>query len=87
MAHIELGTIKESPGVIELVSISDLVQAVMKHHNCDWGDAGSIIKDANDTALSNGGVVLSIHHASSGRRFQIRTDSARMLTEISLVGE
>ena len=87
MAHIELGTIKESPGAIKLVSINDLVHAVVKHHNCDWGDAGSTIKDANDTALSNGGAVLSIHHASSGRRFQIRTNSARLLTEISLEGE
>lgn len=87
MAQIELGQIKESPGVTEFVSFEDLVHAIVKHHNGDWGDVSNVIKDANDTALSHGGAVLSIHHAASGRRFQIRTNSSRLQTEISLVGE
>lgn len=68
-------------GGIDLLELTD---ALMRHMRGDWGDVCDEDKQANDSALKNGGRILSAYTARNGTRFWVITEADRSATTFLL---
>lgn len=65
-----------APGAIE--------QALSRHQTGDWGDLGDDDKHLNDSAVKDGGRILSAYRSATGVKFWIITEADRSSTTILL---
>ncbi|MGN0273284.1 MAG: hypothetical protein ACI4DT_00665 [Chordicoccus sp.] len=82
-----IGQLTITPGARDQLSPDDIVTAVQRHANCDWGDLCKEDKKQNDLALKNGGRLFSAYHSTDGTKFWIITEADRSATTILLPEE
>jgi hypothetical protein len=62
----------------------DIVTALDRHGNGDWGDLCAEDRDANEQALQFGGRLFSTYHDRKGVKFWIITEADRSATTVLL---
>lgn len=83
----ELGQVVATPGAIEHLSSSELVTALTRHHQCDWGECCAEDWALNDQSVLGEGRLLSVYRTESGVKFWIITEWDRSLTTVLLPDE
>lgn len=78
------GQILITPTAHELLSQSDVQQALRRHLSGDWGDCGPEDAAANASALLHGERLLSVYHTAGGTTFWIITEADRSATTVLL---
>ena len=58
--------------------------ALSRHAGCDWGDMPDEDRDANDSAIWGGGMLMSEYRARHGVKFWIITETDRRSTTVLL---
>ena len=66
------------------LDMEDVLVALRRHHNGDWGDVCADDREANETALKIGGLLLSVYHDRKGVKFWIVTEADRNTTTVLL---
>ena len=64
------------------VGYEDALIALRRHHDGDWGDVCPEDREANESALANGGRLFSVYHATNGEKFWIITEADRNTTTV-----
>jgi hypothetical protein len=83
-----LGRTLTTPGALEAVPPSEMLQAMRRHARGDWGDLCDEDRQANDLALKNGARLLSAYHTRDGKtKFWIITEWDRSATTVLLPAE
>ena len=62
----------------------DVVLALQRHQNGDWGDVDNHDRQLNEDGLSNGGRLFSVYHTTGGLKFWIITEWDRSATTVLL---
>lgn len=84
-ALFTLGDIVATPGALGRLRPSDIVSALSRHAQCEWGEMGEEDRRTNDRALMTGGGVMSVHSGGENReRFYVITDPGHAVTTILL---
>lgn len=84
MSRFSLGQIVATPNALSQLSQPDIVAALRRHQQGDWGDVDAHDRQANDQALTNGERLLSVYTTPDGARFWIITEADRSATTILL---
>jgi|JI7StandDraft_1071085.scaffolds.fasta_scaffold539533_1 hypothetical protein len=66
------------------LSSRDLNEALIRHLEGDWGQVCESDRQLNDSAIQDGGRIMSEYCSSSGVRFWIITEYDRSVTTILL---
>ena len=66
------------------LDMEDVLIALRRHHNGDWGDVCAEDREANETALQTGGRLLSVYHDRMDVKFWIITEADRNTTTVLL---
>ncbi len=82
-----LGQTLTTPGALDAVPPSEMLQALRRHARGDWGDLCDEDRQANDLALKNGARLLSAYRTKSGTKFWIITEWDRSATTVLLPEE
>jgi hypothetical protein len=80
----ELGNTYQTPGVLEVIRSEDVLQALARHQEGDWGDLGNEDKEDNDKAVWMGGRLFSAYCAATGEKFWVITEADRTTTTVLL---
>ena len=64
------------------IGYEDALIALGRHHNGDWGDVCAQDREANESALADGGRLFSVYHAKNGVKFWIITEANRNTTTV-----
>lgn len=80
----ELGKTVATPNVLETVPREEILAALQRHRNCDWGDVSPQGKWANDRAVKGGERLFSVYHSKDGVKFWIITEWDRSATTVLL---
>lgn len=80
----ELGWTVATPHVMEEVPRVEIIVALYRHQNCDWGDVCPQDKWFNDKAVKTGDRLLSVYHSKDGIKFWIITEWDRSATPVLL---
>ena len=70
--------------VIDIIPQEELLAALNRHLNCDWGDVSDSDRRSNDHALTAGERLVSCYHSKNDVKFYIITEWDRSLTTILL---
>ena len=62
----------------------DVMDALCRHAQGDWGDVGEEDRISNELALVEDTRLLSVYHATTGQKFWIITEHDRSITTILL---
>ena len=74
-----------SPNIDALLKPSDVVLALQRHLDCDWGDISHRDKNLNDIALMMRKRVRSVYNSESNNtKFWIDTDFTNGITSVML---
>ena len=87
MAKFNLGRLLVTPGASSLLTTDDVLTALARHLDGDWGDVCEEDRNSNDEALQCGARLLSVYHAANGTKFWIITEWNRSATTILLPQE
>lgn len=85
--RFSLGRILATPGVLEAIPQREIITALTRHTQGDWGTLDPEDWQANNQAVSHGGRVLSAYSSTEGRKFWIITEWDRSATTILLPEE
>lgn len=66
--------------VLKYVPREEVLNAYVRHLNCDWGEVPGPAKASNEAALQYGGQLLSAYRSKAGIRFLIITSADRSAT-------
>lgn len=80
----KLGKTVATPNVLEAVPQGEILAALRRHQNCDWGDVCPQDKWSNDRAVKGGERLFSVYHSAGGTKFWIITEWDRSVTTILL---
>ena len=87
LPSIELGTVVMTRGVAAELAPEDVLVAISRHRNGDWGELCSEDWQLNDAAIVDGARVLSTYRAANGKKFWVITEWDRSVTIILLPEE
>ena len=62
----------------------DVVLALQRHQNGDWGDVDCHDRQMNEDGLRNGDRLFSVYHTTGGLKFWIITEWDRAVTTVLL---
>lgn len=62
----------------------EVLQALSRHMQGDWGDCNPTDAEENELALLNGDRLFSVYHTKGGTRFWIITEADRSATTVLL---
>ena len=82
-----LGRTVITRGALDALEQEDVLAAMTRHANGDWGDLCAEDKQANDDALSVGTRLLSAYRTGAGQKFWIITEADRSITTVLLPEE
>lgn len=85
--RLQLGRVVATPGVLGAVSRKELLAALERHQNCDWGDVSPEDQKSNNYALHHKERVFSAYTAEDETRFWIITEADRSATTLLLPEE
>ncbi|MCP5056894.1 MAG: hypothetical protein GY937_09250 [bacterium] len=86
-ATFRLGRLVSTPGALKRVSNSEMLRALQRHVNGDWGDVCSDDAEANDAAVGERARLLSSYTTGGGVCFWIITEADRSTTTVLLPKE
>src|SRR5690349_19088411 len=82
---VTLGRQMATPNALRQLSGDDILAALNRHANGDWGDVDDHDRKANDRALKEGDERLfSVYHAKNGTKFWIISEADRSSTCVLL---
>lgn len=84
MSKFWLGQFHMTDQAMREIGFEDALIALKRHHSGDWGDVCPDDRDANESALANGGRLLSVYHTEAGTKFWIITEADRNVTTVLL---
>ena len=73
-----------TPNALSAIPQLDIVNALIRHFRCDWGDADDEDWESNNLALDEGTRLFSVYHSSTGVKFWIITEADRSATTVLL---
>ena len=83
-----LGKLVSTPGFQAVSNHADIVNALRRHLQGDWGDCCREDKNANNRALRLGDErIFSVYHTTSGEKFWLITEADRSYTTFLLPSE
>lgn len=82
-----MGETVATPGVLERVPRPEILKALSRHAQGDWGVVCQEDRRRNDLALKQGWVLHSAYLAASGVKFWIITEADRSATTVLLPEE
>ena len=76
--HFDLGRVVATPSALKALEASGQAAGYFldRHANGDWGEVGKDDWKANDTALHDGGRILSAYKTLKGAKIWIITEAA-----------
>lgn len=78
------GQLVATPHVISSIPKDEILRALGRHSQGDWGDLSREDWATNDRALEMGGRLLSAYDSAQGTRFWIITEHDRSVTTVLL---
>src|ERR1017187_6312445 len=84
MSKFWLGKFSMTDEASRALELEDVLIALRRHHNGDWGDVCAEDREANETALTFGGRLLSVYHDRKDVKFFIITEADRNTTTVLL---
>ena len=81
------GSVCSTPGALENIPPIEMSHALRRHIRGDWGELDAHDVKANESALMDGGRLLSAYVSSSGTKFWIITEADRSSTTVLLPEE
>lgn len=87
ITQLHLGRVVATRGILETVPKCELLTALERHKNCDWGEVPESDWAANDRALTRRGRIISAYHVDSQTKFWIITEADRSTTTLLLPEE
>ncbi|MCA9178406.1 MAG: hypothetical protein KDB14_28290 [Planctomycetales bacterium] len=82
-----MGQTVATPGALELLPQDELLGALRRHSQGDWGDVDEHDRQANEEALAEGLRLFSVYHTASGDKFWVITEADRSATTVLLPEE
>ena len=82
-----LGQLMSTPGALEALSQSDIMEALTRHVRGDWGEVCKEDAQENDFAVDKHLRILSAYRAENGTIFWVITEADRSLTTVLLPDE
>lgn len=82
-----LGDLGRTIGVAAAIPVEEMLEALMRHASCDWGDICDEDRGQNEEALREGSRLFSVYHSRKGVKFWIITEWNRSATTIMLPSE
>lgn len=82
-----LGRVVATPGVLDVVTLSEMSHSLTRHAGGDWGLMGREDWIQNERALQDGGRLMSLYQAIRGPRYWIITEADRSVTTLLLPSE
>lgn len=82
--EVRLGAIVITRNALSVLSHEDVLAALGRHVQGDWGDLDREDKVANDRALAEDGRLLSSYRSANGVKFWIITEWDRSVTTVLL---
>ena len=82
MSKYWLGQFHMTDQASSQVGCEDALIALKRHKNGDWGDVCPEDREANESALANGGRLFSVYHTENGLKFWIITEADRNSTTV-----
>ena len=82
LPKFSLGRIVMTESASQTLSPNDIATALLRHARGDWGDVCAEDRDANESALWDGGKLFSAYHDRKGVRFWIITEADRNTTTV-----
>jgi hypothetical protein len=79
-----LGQLVTTPNALENIRNDEMLIAIGRHANGDWGILDNHDIQANEQALKNGGRLLSAYLSSQNIKFYIITEHDRSYTTVML---
>ncbi len=67
-----------------LLTDSDVLLAIGRHQNCDWGELTEYDCKLNERAIQSGRRLVSIYHSAKGVKFYIITEAGHTTTTVLL---
>jgi len=83
-ARFELGQVVITASANEVLDAIDVLLAIKRHHQGDWGDLDPHDKRENEFSMKNGLRLLSVYKDREGTTFWIITEADRSVTTILL---
>lgn len=77
-----LGRIILTNKVSVTLAPEEILEALSRHMQGDWGDISPSAKKGNDKALTAGGQLLSAYHSAANEKFYVCTEWDRSMTTI-----
>lgn len=87
ITQLRLGRVVATRGILDAVSKRELLAALERHQNCDWGEVSESDWAANDRALTRRERIVSAYSTNDQRKFWIITEADRSATTILLPEE
>jgi hypothetical protein len=86
-AKFRLGRVAITPGAKEELDGASVFDALLRHHQGDWGDVDPEDRKENERSLKEGFRLLSSYKDTHGTKFWIITEADRSATTILLPSE
>lgn len=87
MARFATGRVVATPGALEALTRDEIIKALGRHAQGDWGDLTAEDRLENEEALPHGARLLSAYRSSAGTKFWIITEADRSATTVLLPEE
>jgi hypothetical protein len=81
------GRVFATPGAREKIPAGELIAAILRHAQGDWGEVCPEDWQANEEALAGGARLLSAYVSRTGEKFWIITEADRSSTTMLLPDE
>ncbi len=86
-AKFPLGQVVITRNALETIPPRDVLQALARHADGDWGDLCDDDRQENELSLKVGYRLFSAYHAADGTKFWIITEADRSVTTVLLPGD
>jgi hypothetical protein len=83
-AKFPFGQIVSTPNALTQISNDEILKALSRHLQGDWGTLDAEDKNANEQALQHGGRLFSAYESARNIKFWIITEADRSVTTILL---
>jgi hypothetical protein len=83
----DAGGLFATPGAIESLTGDDILRAICRHLNGDWGEVCPDDWVENELSLIEGFRLLSVYHGRNGTKFWVITEADRSVTTALLPSE
>jgi len=84
VALFGLGAIVATPNALAHLAQDDILNGIRRHRAGDWGDLDAHDRNVNESALLEGGRLVSVYHSGGGVKFYVITEWDRSVTTVLL---